>query len=203
MASSLLTVEANAATNVWFFRGAGFAAWSEGIDQMARRTATLSGIGHVSVHPYYETQEVANQIRSSSSSDKTIVVGYSCGGNAAAVISQGITERHIHVIGIQPSIWCGTYEVRSNVPYAQDTYAPFSVTWGLGSARYWGSAHRIVLIERPDLHLEADTDPNAQRDVLGAIYAIANPHRAHWHINSLARRSHFIRTNGQSIWLRE
>jgi len=170
------------------------------MDQVARKARAISGVGTVhGPYRYYETQRAYNEIIASPSSDKVVIVGYSCGGNAAAIVSQA-GGRQMHVLGMQPSIWCGSTEVRSNVPYAQATYS-FG-TFGLGAARYWGTAQRIVNINRPDGHLQADNDPNYQNDVLTAIYAIANPSRAHYAINSMARRSEFVRTNGQTIWLR-
>jgi hypothetical protein len=200
---SIVAYPAWAATNVWIFYGAGPPIFSAGMDVIARKARAISGVGHVSTHAYYDTQTVANQIRASSHSDKTVVVGYSCGGNAAAVIAQGVSERSVYVLGIQPSLWCGTYQLPGNVPYGQDTYGSCLQTFGLGCAKYYGAAQKIVLIMRPDLHLQADDDPNAQNDVLGAIYAIANPSRAHIAINRLARETNFVRTNGQKVWLRE
>ena len=195
-----LLLPARAATNVWVFYGAGPVFLSSGMDQVARKARTISGVGAVhGPYRYYETQRAYNEIMASPSSDKVVIVGYSCGGNAAAIISQA-GGRQMNVLGMQPSIWCGSTEVRSNVPYAQATYS-FG-TFGFGAARYWGSATRIVNINRPDGHLQADNDPNYQNDVLTAIYAIANPSQTHHAINSMARRSEFVRTNGQTIWLR-
>ena len=67
-----------------------------------------------------------------------------------------------------------------------------------------GNAQHTVLIYRPDLHLEADNDPNSQRDVLGAIYGIANPGRAGLLVRHLHRTTYVTRYNGQNVWrLRE
>jgi hypothetical protein len=67
-----------------------------------------------------------------------------------------------------------------------------------------GNAQHTVLIYRPDLHLEADNDLNSQRDVLGAIYAIANPGHAGLLVRHLHRTTYVTRYNGQNVWrLRE
>jgi hypothetical protein len=80
----------------------------------------------------------------------------------------------VHVLGIQPSLYCGRYWSTSNMALAQDTFGPCGQTYGFGCLRYFGRAQKTVLIERPSLHLQADTDPLAQRDVVLATYCIAN-----------------------------
>jgi len=198
----VLCVHALAATNVWLFYGLGGQWTSPGIDQIARKARTLSGVGRVATYNYTQTQQVYNEILASPPGDQVVIVGYSCGGNSAAVVSSSL-PRPNYIAGIQPSLWCGSYSTAANTRVAQDTYASCAMTWGLGCAKYYGAAQKIVLIERPDLHPDADTDPNTQADVLGLIYAVANPSRAHFAINRLARSAHFVRYNGQKVWLRE
>jgi hypothetical protein len=202
-----LIAPASAATNVWFFYGAGPAWWSSGIDEMAHKARELRGVGHVSTHPYTDTQRVYDEILASPTSDNAVVVGYSCGGNAALAVTQGLARnaRTVHILAIQPSVWCGWYlPTTSNVRYAQDTYGNCIQTLGLGCMQFYGAAQHTVLIYRPDLHSEAHADTNAQRDVLGAIYGIANPGRAGLLVRHLHRTTYVTRYNGQDVWrLRE
>ena len=200
----LLASPSVAATDVWFLYGWGPPAWSSGVDQMARRARTLSGVGTVhGPYSYYETQRVYDEINAAPAEHHIVISGYSCGANAATVIGTAL-HRHHYIAGIQPSLWCGSYSTTSSTLAAQDTYNSNCLqTLGFGCAAYHGGAQKILLIDRPDLHPQADNDPNAQRDVLGLIYAVANPSRSHLHINRLGRTTHFIRYNGQSVWLRE
>jgi hypothetical protein len=203
----LLPSQATAATNVWFFYGAGPHFWSSGIDEMARKAQSLRGVGRVSTHDHMETQRVYDEILASPTSDRAVVVGYSCGGNASLAVAQGLARngRPVAVLAVQPSVWCGRYlPTTSNVRYAQDTYGNCVQTLGLGCLQFYGDAYKTVNIYRPDLHLEADTDPNSQRDVLGAIYAIANPNRVGPLLRHLHRTTYITRYNGQNVWrLRE
>lgn len=201
----LLTVAATpaaAATDVWLFYGAGPPALSSGIDVMARRIRTLSGIGHVSVHRYYDTTTVYNQILQRPASDKAVVVGYSCGGNASLAVAQSLSynNRQVAVLAVQPSVWCGWYlPTTSNVAYAQDTYGNCLQTLGLGCLQFYGDAQRTVLIHRPDLHLQADSDPNSIRDVVRATYCIANPSRCRPLIRHLRGTTTLTRYNGEDV----
>lgn len=189
------------ATDVWVFYGAGPNFLSAGMDVIARRATTLSGVGVVhGPYNYWETQRTHDEmVASQRAGNKTVVVGYSCGGNATLAVAQsGIP---MYALAIQPSLWCGRYQTTANIIYAQDTYGNCVQTWGLGCYQFRGAAQKTVNIYRPDLHLQADDDPNSQNDVLSAIYAIANPGRAGVAIRHLHRTAVITRYNGQSgVW---
>jgi hypothetical protein len=154
-----------------------------------------------------ETQRVYDEILASSSGDHAVLVGYSCGGNASLAVAQGLARnaRSVHVLAVQPSVWCGWYlPTTSNVRYAQDTYGNCIQTLGLGCLQFYGDAYKTVNIYRPDLHLQADTDPNSQRDVVTATYCIANPGRCGPFIRHLHHTTTLQRYNGQDVFrLRE
>jgi len=199
-----LTLPAGAAENVWLFYGAGPHIFSSGINTIARRARTISGVGRVATYDYRDTQRVYDEILASPHSDTATIVGYSCGGNASLAVAQGLARngRPVHLLSIQPSVWCGWYlPTTSNVVYAQDTYSSCLLTLGLGCLRYYGDAQRTVLIFRPEGHLRGDNDPDAQRDVLAAIYAIANPSRRGVVGRHLARTTDVTLSTGQKWWL--
>jgi hypothetical protein len=205
LALLLWAAPAAAATDVWIFYGAGFHFWSSGMDEIARRAVHLRGVGAVhGPYDYRETQRAYDEIMAAPHEHSIVISGYSCGGNAAGAVAQGLarTGRHVHLAVIQPSIWCGNDYMRttSNVGLAQDTFGDCLQTLGLGCAQFSGDAHRIILINRPDLHLEADTDVNAQRDVLGAIYTVANPSRGGLHVRHLYRTTRMTLYAGQNVW---
>ena len=180
----LLASPAYAAENIWLFYGAGPHAFSSGIDQIARRARTFSGVGHVGTYDYMDTQRVYDEVLASPPSDTATIVGYSCGGNSGLAVTQGLARngRPVHLLTMQPSVWCGWYlPTTSNVVYAQNTYAGCIETLGLGCLRLYGDAQQTVNIFRPEPHLRADTDPAYQRDVLRAIYFIANPYECRGH----------------------
>jgi len=193
-AATLLTLycaPANSGTKVWGFRGAGFEAWSQGVDQIAEQARQIPNVTSVRVFNYYETQQVADEIRATPHGTRVAVYGYSCGANAATLIGTAFAgQRNINeVIGMQPSIWCGgSPHLTENVGYAQNTYAPCWATLGLGCQQCSG-ARRLSQTERLSRHLQADTDPAYQQDVLGAIDYLANyqvpcdpaRHRCHGH----------------------
>jgi hypothetical protein len=172
----LLTVPASADTKVWGFRGAGFATWSEGVDQIAEQARHIHNVTSVHVFNYYETQQVYDEIAATPRGTRIAVYGYSCGGNAATLIGTAFAgHRNIaEVLGMQPSLWCGgTPNLTRNVGFAQSTYAPCWSNFGLGCQQFSG-ARRLANIERLSRHLHADTDPAYQQDVLGAIDYLAN-----------------------------
>lgn len=186
------------ATRVWNLYGMGDNAFgsSAGIDQIAAKEKAIPGIVYIRVYNYWETQRVANEMMASPQGDNLVVVGYSCGANSATAIAYGLQgHRNVYPIGIQESLWCGGYNLGSNVPNAQETYGGCLLTLGFGCKQYApgpGFHGHIVLIKRPDLHPLADLDPDAQRDVLTAIATIANPKAKHAYA---ARLSHQPRVN--------
>jgi len=204
IALSLLWVTpAFSATDVWLFYGAGPHFLSSGIDTMARRIRALSGIGHVSTHDYRDTQNVYDQVLAAPPSDKKVLVGYSCGGNASLAVAQGLHRNNIpiHILAVQPSVWCGWYlPTTPNVRYAQDTYGNCIQTLGLGCLQFYGDAYRTVNIYRPDLHLQADTDPNSINDVVSATYCISTG-RCRPFVRHLHNTTSITRYSGQTgVW---
>lgn len=187
-----LSLPAWAGTRVWALYGWGDNAFgsSSGINDIAAQAARVPGVVSVRVYNYWQTQQVGNEMMAAPSTDKMVVVGYSCGANSATTIAYGMQgHRTVYPLGIQESLWCGGYALGTNVPYAQETYAGCLLTLGFGCKQYaagQGFKGHIVLIKRPDLHPLADTDPDAQRDVLSAIATIANPSLSRAHAARLA-----------------
>jgi hypothetical protein len=189
----LWCVPALAETQVWGLRGAGFEAWSQGIDQIAEQARQIPGVAFVRVFNYDQTQQVYDEIAGAPRGTRIAIYGYSCGANAAVVVANSFRyHRNIaEVLGMQPSVWCGGgYEssLHENTGYGQNTYAPCWQTVGLGCQQWYG-ARRMNQIERSQRHLYADEDPAYQQDVLGAISYLAgyvvqcNParHACHGH----------------------
>jgi hypothetical protein len=173
-----------AQTDVFLFYGFGdnFAGTSSGIDDIAARARTIRGVSSVNVRNYWETQRVYDEVRAVPADHRIVIGGYSCGLNAATVVSRGLWQANHHVstvVGIQQSVWCGGDALESNVKYGQSTFnGDCRQTWGLGckplepAPSFQG---RIVNINRPDSHGAADNDPDAQADVLKAIALTAIP----------------------------
>lgn len=176
---------AHAGTRVWLMYGWGDNAFgsSRGVDEIAAKARLIPGVTFVHVYNWWQTQQIANEIMASPSSDKIVVGGYSCGANSSTVIAVGLNgHRKINTIAdIQQSLWCGGYPLYGNVAYGQLTYAGCLITLGFGCKPLTagqGFTGRIKMIRRPDLHPLADTDPDAQADVLGAIAATAGSAKA-------------------------
>jgi hypothetical protein len=174
---AVLVLPAQAGTKVWGFRGAGFEGWSEGVDQIAEQARHIPNVTGVAVYNYYETQIVYDQIIAAKAADRRVriaIYGYSCGANAAVLVGNAVRGNINEVLGMQPSIWCGGGVVNTlnrNIGYGQNTFS--WLTFGLG-AQQWSGARRLSQIERRAQHLQADTDPAYQQDVLGAIDYLAN-----------------------------
>jgi hypothetical protein len=180
-----------AGTKVWGFRGAGFAGWSEGVDQIAEQARHIPHVTSVRVFPYYETQRVYDEIAATPRGTRIAVYGYSCGANASTLIGTAFAgRRNINeVLGMQPSIWCGgSPSLTPNVGFALNVYAPCWSNFGLG-CQQWSGARRLEQVEHLSRHLQADTDPFYQEQVLGSIDYLANSqpscdparHRCHGH----------------------
>ena len=203
-----LLVPAIGATDVWLFYGWGWTGWSSGIDQIARRARTLRGVNHVTVLPYYSTQIAYDQALSASSHDPHLSLvfgGYSCGGNSSISVGGSLAthnNRTVHVIALQPSVWCGRYPATHNM-YLQDTWS--SSTLGLGVYQPDpGPTHHTTFIERREPHGDADTDPLYQRDALYAIAAVADPARRAALQRHLTRTAPYVdRQDANAIWRRE
>lgn len=153
--------------------GDNFLNSSIGIDQIAAKARVLPNVTSVRVFNYWQTQQIANEIMAAPAGDRIVIYGYSCGANSASTIGYGLNgHRTVTIATIQPSLWCGGYPITNNVPYAQETYGGCLLTLGFGCLQYQGVpgyTGRIVKIKRPDLHMWADTDPDAQNDVLAVI----------------------------------
>lgn len=188
----LLCSIAEAGTRVWNLTGWGPQVWSPGIFQLADKEKAIPGVTYVRVYAWNQTQQVADEMMAAPAGDKLVVVGYSCGANSATAIAAGLVgHRNVYPIGIQESLWCGGYDLGPNVPSAQETYGGCLLTLGFGCKQYApgpGFKGHIVLIKRPDLHPLADTDPDAQNDVLSAIATIANPTLAKHYAARLSRQ---------------
>src|SRR6516164_4341965 len=79
-----------------------------------------------------------------------------------------------HLLGMQPSIWCGgTPNLTPNVGFALNIYAPCWTNFGLG-CQQWSGARRLQQVEHLSRHLQADTDPFYQEQILGSIDYLAN-----------------------------
>jgi hypothetical protein len=190
----ILTSTASAGTKVWGFRGAGFEAWSTGVDQIAEQARHIPGVTSAAVFNYYQTTEVYNEILQAKAADPRVrvaIFGYSCGANAAVVTANAIRHNINEVLGMQPSALCGggyTNHINRNIGYQQNTFAPCWQTFFLG-CQQWEGGRRSSEIERPQRHLYADQDPAYQQDVLGSIAYLANyqpscdpaRHRCHGH----------------------
>jgi hypothetical protein len=176
---ALSIAPAQAGTKVWGFRGAGFEAFSQGVDQIAEQARAIPGVTSVAVYNYYETQAVYDQIIAAKAADRRVrvaIFGYSCGANASVVTANAIRGNVNEVLGMQPSIWCGggtVNHINRNVGYQQNTFAPCWQTLGLG-CQQWEGGRRSSEMERQSRHLYADEDPAYQQDVLGAIDYLAN-----------------------------
>jgi hypothetical protein len=200
-----LSVPASAATDVWLFYGWGPNGWSSGIDQIARRVRTLRGVETVHVSDYRDTQAAYDFLRQTRHEHSLAVIGYSCGGNASLAVGGALrnNQRSVHVITLQPSVWCGQYPTTDNMRYVQDTWS--SGTFGLGSYQPEGPpAHYTMFVERPNPHGAADTDPLYQRDAVFAVGAVADPARRHLLERHLQRSAPYVdRQDAQVMWRRE
>jgi hypothetical protein len=172
----LLIVSAVAGTKVWGFRGAGFAGWSEGVDQIAEQARHIPDVTSVRVFNYYETQQVYNEIAATPHGTRVAVYGYSCGANASTLIGTAFAgRRNINeVLGMQPSIWCGgSPQLTNNVGFALNVFSPCWSNFGLG-CQQWSGARRLQQVEQIARHLQADTDPFYQEQILGSIEYLAS-----------------------------
>jgi hypothetical protein len=204
----LCVTPTQAATDVILMYGWGPNGWSSGIDTIARRARTLSGVNRVSTMDYRFTQRAYDQIVAAHHNDphrSFVIGGYSCGGNGAIAVAAALRNNSIrtHVITLQPSVWCGRYALTDNVALYQSTWSPG--TLGLGSYQPEGPpAHYSVFVQRDYPHGAADTDPMYQRDALYAIAAVADPaRRPAWERHLIRTAPHVDRQDAQVIWRRE
>jgi hypothetical protein len=189
-------------TRVWGLYGYGdnWHGTSAGIDEIAVQAREIPGVEFVHVYSYWETQRVADEIMESPADVRIVIYGYSCGANSMTSIAKGLDGyRNIDTLaGIQQSLWCGGDTLGGNVTYGQMTYGGCGKTVGLGCKKLMANqafGGTILNIRRDDLHSQADNDPDAQQDVLDAIFETAAPppeaspdwhHYGHGH--ALARR---------------
>jgi hypothetical protein len=189
-------------TRVWGLYGYGdnWRQTSRGIDEIAEEARTIPGVEFVHIFNYWQTQDVADEIVASPPDVRIVIYGYSCGANSMTTIARGLDgTRNIDTLaGIQQSLWCGGDTLGGNVKFGQVTYGGCVQTLGLGCKKLMANQAfngTILNIRRPDLHSQADNDPDAQADVLNAIYETAAPPPAEspdWHHyghgHALARR---------------
>jgi hypothetical protein len=169
-------------TQVWGLYGYGdnWRGTSRGIDEIADQARTIPGVEFVHVFNYWQTQDVAAEILAAPAGTKIAIYGYSCGANSMTTIARGLDgQRNIDTLaGIQQSLWCGGDTLGGNVIYGQMTYGGCGQTLGLGCKKLMANQAfngTILNIRRPDLHSQADNDPDAQMDVLNAILETAAP----------------------------
>jgi hypothetical protein len=169
-------------TRVWGLYGYGdnWRGTSGGIDDIAEEARTIPGVEFVHVYNYWQTQEVADEVVASPPDTKIVLYGYSCGANSVTTIARGLdgVRDKLTLLGIQQSLWCGGDYLGGNVLYGQVTYGGCVQTLGLGCKKFLANQAfngTILNIRRPDLHSQADNDPDAQADILNAIYETAAP----------------------------
>jgi hypothetical protein len=162
--------------HVRLFNGLGNATTSPGIAQIATRAAQTPGVTQVQVYNYYMTQQAADDANAEPSTVKQFFGGYSCGANATPATGNGVKHPVWEAV-IQASVWCGAYAFGQNVNVFQETYNPsWFETLGFGAYKVPagpGFTGTASYINRPDCHPCADTDPDAQNDVLGVIRSVA------------------------------
>jgi hypothetical protein len=171
-----LASPALATTDVFLFYGAGFHAFSTGMNQIANRLARTEGIVVHGPYDYRETQLVYDQIRATPSDHKIVLGGYSCGAASSLIVGGSLGSRRVYAFGLQPSLWCGRYPTTSNMVWAE-TYGLCWETLGLGCYQADGSSPHSLYVERPFRHLKADTDASYQNDMVLGIRAVSNPDR--------------------------
>lgn len=161
-------------THVYLMRGMGPSVWSYGVDEIGQAAAKIPGVTGVAVYDYTQDQEIVDEIAVEPPSVRVVVGGYSCGANTTTVVGAAV-KRLIQMIAvIQASVWCGGTYLTPNVLKVQETYNPnFAETFGLGAYQLqpgpgFNPANETFIV-RPDCHPCADTDPDAQNDVLDAI----------------------------------
>jgi hypothetical protein len=172
---TLVAAPAMATTDVWLHYGAGLHGFLQGVDQIAARMRRIPGVVVHGPYDYRDTQRTYNEIVATPTSHRIVIAGYSCGAASALVVGGSLGTRPVHIIGIQPSLWCGRYPTTTNMRLAQDTYGLCWETAGLGCYQFDGASPHHVLIERPGRHLKADQDPSYQNDVVLATRAINDP----------------------------
>ena len=150
-----------------------------GMDTIASMVAQIPGVTKVEIVDYYQTQAAADEANAEASSVKEVFIGFSCGANAAPVVSAGVNRAVAGVFVIQASEWCGGGPLTPNVMHAQETYNPACPeTLGLGckllDMASGFNAANFTVIDRPDCHTCSDHDPDAQNDIVLAVKAVAN-----------------------------
>lgn len=168
---------APAETRVWLMRGMGgnWGGLAPGVDNIAALERRIPGVTSVRVFEYYQTQQIADEIVRTPLRVNVVIGGYSCGANSATVIAS-VMRRPVNVEAIQASTWCGGVPLGAAVARAQETYNPQCLwTFGLGCKKYVagpGFRGQLLLVNRPDGHLKADDDPDAQADMVRFVRAV-------------------------------
>ena len=182
--------------------GLGPSAWSVGMDDFGQQAAKLPGVTRVDVYDWYQSQTVIGDINAEPPTVRQFVGGYSCGANNTPNVIANL-KVHASAAVIQASDWCGQTTLGSNVDAFQETYnTNFIETFGLGAYQIpagAGFAGTATYINRPDAHLSAATDPDAQADVLIAIKrATLASSRLHGRRSPVISR--IVRYHGQPIY---
>jgi hypothetical protein len=166
-------------THVRLMRGMGGKLTSPGVDQIGQQAAQVKGVTKVVVYDYTQDQQLVADVNAEPPTVKQVIGGYSCGANASPVAAGGVKSVAM-MTTIQASLWCGGALIPKQVQRAQETYnASCWQTLGFGcyllNPGPGFPASHFTVINRPDCHPCADTDPNTQADMIAAIKSVASP----------------------------
>lgn len=178
--TTYLNTSATTGTHVYLERGLGGYALGPGVDEIGQLATKIPGVTRVVVTEYTQGQAIANFANADPTSVHVVIGGYSCGANSAPGTAAAVARPVDMLPVIQASLWCGDYPITKNVRRAQETYNPTCIqTAGLGckllSLGPGFDPANFTVIDRPNCHPCADTDPDAQNDVLDAIRSVTNP----------------------------
>ena len=166
-------------THVYLERGLGGYALGPGVDEIGQLAAKIPGVTRVVVTEYTQGQDIADLANQDPSSVAVVIGGSSCGANGAPGTAAAVARTVQMLPVIQASLWCGNFPIPKQVHKAQETYNPTCAqTAGLGCKLLEPgpgfNPANFTVIDRPDCHPCADTDPDAQNDMLDAIRSVTN-----------------------------
>ena len=182
--TTYLDVSATTGTHVYLERGLGGYALGPGVDEIGQLAMKIPGVTRVVVAEYTQGQNIADLANADPPTVRVVVGGYSCGANGAPGTAAAIARSVDMLPVIQASLWCGNYPITRNVLKAQETYNPQCVqTAGLGCMLLTTgpgfNPSNFTVIDRPDCHPCADTDPDAQNDMVLAIKSVTSIAASH------------------------
>lgn len=207
--TTYLNSNAAAGTHVYLERGLGGYALGPGVDEIGVLATKVPGVTRVVVTEYTQGQAIADLANRDPLVVRIVIGGYSCGANGAPGTAAAVARPVDMLPVIQASLWCGDYPISRNVRKAQETYNPDCFqTAGLGckllSLGAGFDPANFTVIDRPDCHPCADTDPNAQNDMIDAIRSVTNSAASAKYGAVLGPKLHEIRRvtryNGQRVY---